>query len=72
MAGIEGELVSARQASRVMAQPAAPFYATHPCGTCRGAVGPDGVFVTDDQKWCRPCAMRLRDLLNATLPVVQI
>jgi hypothetical protein len=47
---------------------ALPFYATHPCCLCTHPVAAAGVFITDQQKWCRPCAVRLRDLLNATLP----
>lgn len=44
--------------------PAQPFYANLPCRVCTRPMGPDGVFLTDDQKWCRPCASSLRDLLN--------
>lgn len=47
--------------------PVAPFYATHPCCVCGHQLTAAGVFVTDHQKWCRPCAMSLRDLLNSLL-----
>lgn len=46
----------------------APFYANQPCRVCARPMAAEGVFITDDQKWCRPCARTLRDLLNSTLP----
>lgn len=52
--------------------PVVPFYANQPCRVCARPMTAEGVFVTDDQRWCRPCSSTLRDLLNATLPVVQI
>ena len=46
---------------------AAPFYATHLCCVCGHQVTAAGVFVTDHQKWCRPCAERLSALLRTIL-----
>lgn len=45
-----------------------PFYASQPCGTCSANVGASGTWINDRQRWCRSCAISLRDLLNATLP----
>jgi len=45
-----------------------PFYASQPCGTCSANVGASGTWINDRQRWCRSCAINLRDLLNATLP----
>jgi len=44
-----------------------PFYASQPCGTCSANVGASGTWINDRQRWCRSCAISLRDLLNATL-----
>lgn len=44
-----------------------PFYVNEPCATCRHEIGPDGVWVTEDQKWCRRCAVLLSGLLNSVL-----
>lgn len=38
-----------------------------PCRVCARPMTAEGVFVTDDQRWCRPCASTLRDLLNILL-----
>lgn len=44
-----------------------PFYVNEPCATCRREIGADGVWVTEEQKWCRRCARTLRGLLDALL-----
>jgi len=36
-------------------------------GAQQGLLKGDGWRVTDDQRWCRPCASTLRDLLNILL-----
>lgn len=44
-------------------KPIVPFYINQPCGTCSARVGPDGVWVSDNQRWCRDCARGLMSLL---------
>ena len=44
-----------------------PFYVNEPCATCHHEIGADGVWVTEEQKWCRPCAVLLSGLLNSVL-----
>lgn len=48
----------------------APWYADHHCSMCRTArVGADGVFVAWGFEFCRPCAARVAEAIEAQLCV---